>query len=234
MNCSQVEIAGKPAELLLPSGTPRGVCVFLHGYDGVTLKDNAAYHAALEQQQLACLCPLGPHCWWTLEVWPEFDPAISPVEFVGTSVVEFLRERFPDSTESLSIFGVEMGGQGALQVAYRYPRIYGTVVAISPKVDFETWHGHGTTLDAMFPDREAARQRIATLHINPLNWPKRQLLLCDPSDHYCLDGVQTLASKLMSSGVPFEEDLKTTAGGFGWNYANHMADRVVSFLAAGK
>ena len=73
-----------------------------------------------------------------------------------------------------------MGGQGALQLGYRYARQFPIVVAISPKVDFETWWGHDTSLDTLFSDREAARQRTAILQLHPLNYPKHQLLLCDP------------------------------------------------------
>lgn len=125
-----------------------------------------------------------------------------------------------------------MGGQGALQLAYRHARQFPTVVAISPKIDFDTWWGHGTSLDTIFSDREAARQRTATLHLHPLNYPKHQLLLCDPADPYCFDGVLTLASKLSSTGIPFEQDFETTHGGFGWNYANAMAPRAIEFIAS--
>ncbi len=231
MQIETVEIAGKRAEWLLPSGEVAGVVVFLHGYDGVTLREQPAYHAALQRHRLACLCPIGPQCWWSNAVYPPFDDKLSPVDYVRTAVVEHIQARFPDVAAPLGIFGFEMGGQGALQVAYRVPRVFPSVVAIGPKVDFETWHGHGTSLDELFSNRESARQQIATLQINPLNWPKRQLLLCDPGDIYCLDGVGTLASKLVSSGVPFEQDFTTSHGGYGWGYVTAMAKRVLDFLA---
>ena len=124
-----------------------------------------------------------------------------------------------------------MGGQGALQLAYRHARKFPTVVAISPKVDFETWWGHGTSLDTLFSDREAARQRTAILHLHPLNYPKHQLLLCDPADLYCFEAVLTLASKLSSTGIPFDQDFETSHGGYGWSYANLMASRTIEFIA---
>jgi hypothetical protein len=37
--------------------------------------------------------------------------------------------------------------------------------------------------------------------------------------------------KLWSLGVPFECDLETSAGGHSFQYASHMAPRVVGFLA---
>ncbi len=232
MRLETVTLAGHSAEWLFPQQPPRHVVVYLHGYDGVTLRDRPRFHAALERTRTACLMPLGPECWWTAMVDPAFDPEISPIEFIHTSIVAAIEARFPELTTNLGIFGVEMGGQGALQVAYRWPRRFPNVAAISPKVDFETWHGHGTSLDRLFADRESARQQIATLQLNPLNWPRRQLLLCDAADQYCLDGVVTLASKLSSSGVPFEHDFTTSHGGFGWPYADAMADRVLDFLTA--
>lgn len=232
MPWSDVSMSGKPAEVFdLDSGAaPKAAVVFLHGYDGLTLRENSAYTNLLNQYGLACVCPLGPGCWWSDRVFTPFDPVQSPVEFLSQAIPQICRDRWSLEPTQIGLTGVEMGGQGALQVAYRNARKFAVVAAISPKIDFETWYGHGTTLDGIFPDREAARQATATLHIHPLDWPKHQLLLCDPADHYCIDGAMTLASKLSSTGIPFETDFVTTHGGFGWGYANAMAPRVMEFL----
>lgn len=226
-------LAGKSCDVFEPAGSPAGVVLFLHGYDNVTLKENVAYTAALERHQLACVCPHGPGCWWTETVFPPFDPAVSPIAWLRGPLRDAIVAKWPEAGPWIAVTGIEMGGQGALQLAYRAARQFPVVAAISPKVDFESWHGHGTTLDELFPDREAARQQTATLHLHPLNWPRQQLLLCDPADHYCIDGVLILASKLFSTGIPFEQDFTTSHGGYGWNYANAMADRVIDFLVAG-
>jgi S-formylglutathione hydrolase len=233
MQVSEIQIAGHAADQLVPAGDIVGAVIFLHGYDNVTLRDRPAFQAALQRHQLATICPHGPGCWWTDAIYPPFDPTQSPLDYLRGPVVDFVCNTWRIEPPRIAVTGVEMGGQGALQLAYRHARQFPTVAAISPKVDFETWHGHGTTLDELFPDREAARQRTATLHIHPLDWPKRQLLVCDPADPYCIDGVQTLASKLSSTGIPFEQDFETTHGGYGWDYADFMADRVVTFLAEG-
>ena len=234
MSWSQAQIGNKPADVFTPSGDtpPIGVVMFLHGYDGVTIASNPAFTEPLQKLRLAALCPLGPQCWWTDAVYPPFDETRSPIDFLAEESPAFCEQRWGIEPPKIAVCGVEMGGQGALQLAYRHARQFPIVVAISPKVDFDTWWGHGTTLDEIFPDRESARQRTATLHIHPLNYPKHQLLLCDPADHYCLDGVITLASKLSSSGVPFEHEFETTHGGFGWNYANQMAPRSLNYIAA--
>jgi S-formylglutathione hydrolase FrmB len=232
MPWTSVALAGKSVDWFVPAQPRAGrTAVFLHGYDGVTLRDNPHYTAEFEKHALRVLCPHGRRCWWSDAVYAPFDPDRSPVQFLSREIPEFLARIDGDAPASLGVFGVEMGGQGALQLAYRRARLFPVVVAVSPKVDFEEWHGHGTSLDEMFPDREAARQATAILHVHPLDWPKHQLLLCDPADHYCLDGVLTLASKLSSSGIPFESDFATTHGGYGWEYANAVANRVVGYLA---
>lgn len=233
MTWTTADIAGKRADTFQPLRAPTGIVLFLHGYDGVTLRENAAYATALERHGLACICPHAPRCWWTDAVYVAFDATLSPLEFLRGPVLEFIQRTWNIAPPRIAVMGVEMGGQGALQLAYRYARQFPVVAAVSPKVDFESWHGHGTSLDELFPNRESARQHTATLHVHPLDWPKLQLLLCDPADEYCIDGVRTLASKLYSSGIPFEKDLETTHGGYGWNYANAMAERVVAFLARG-
>ena len=233
MSWSQILIADKPADLFVPFGatTPTGIVMFLHGYDGVTIKDNKAYTDELSRYNLIGLCPHGSHCWWTDQPYPPFDQKISPIDFLSQQVAAFCQEQWQISTPRIAVCGVEMGGQGALQLGYRHARQFPVVVAISPKVDFEAWWGHGTSLDVMFTDRENARQRTAILHLHPLNYPKYQFILCDPTDHYSFDGVLTLASKLSSTGIPFDHDFESSHGGYGWNYANAMASKVIDFIA---
>jgi S-formylglutathione hydrolase FrmB len=232
MTWSTIEFMGKSADVgeFDSTSKPAGVVLFLHGYDGVTLKDNETYTQELKNRNLIGLCPHGEHCWWTDAIYEPFDATQSPIDFLAQSVPRFCRDRWQIESPRIAVCGVEMGGQGALQLAYRHARLFPTVVAISPKVDFEQWWGHGTSLDQIFPNREAARQRTATLHLHPLNYPKNQLLLCDPADRYCLDGVLTLASKLSSTGILFEQDFESSHGGFGWAYTNAMAPQVIRYI----
>jgi S-formylglutathione hydrolase FrmB len=227
-------LTGKSVDLFVPEGTasPTGVVLFLHGIDEVTLRDNPAFIEQLQRHRLACLCPHGGQCMWTDQIYAPFDEKQSPLDFLHAHVPDFCRERWQIESPKIGLCGIEIGGQGALQLAYRHARQFPVVAAISPKIDFESWHGHGTSLDEIFPTREAARQATATLHIHPLDWPKHQLLLCDPADLYSRDGVHTLASKLVSTGIPFERDFETTHGGYGWTYANAVAARAIEFIAA--
>jgi len=126
--------------------------------------------------------------------------------------------------------GVSMGGQGALRLAYRFPNQFPVVAALAPAIDFHTWHGRGLPLDEMYVTAEAARQDTATLLLHPLNWPRHQLLMCDPGDGDWFEGTQRLASKLYSTGIPFESDFETRHGGHSWEYFNHVAPRVMQYL----
>jgi S-formylglutathione hydrolase len=204
--------------------------LFLHGSDHRTLADNAVWTEALERRGVRCLCPRGPDCWWTDAIAPDWDPRRSPLAYLVETVVPWLRDQDEPEPPEIALCGVEVGGQGVLQLAYRWPRLFPRVAALSPKVDLQTWYGHGTTLDQLFSSAEAVRQATAILQLQGLNWPARQLLLCDPDDPYGYDGTATLVSKLASSGIPHTADLETRAGGYGWDYANAMCDRVLAFL----
>ena len=105
------------------------------------------------------------------------------------------------------------------------------MAVISPAVDFHNWYGQGLPLDEMYPNREAARQQTVTLQLNPLNWPRHQLLVCDPTDAEWFEGVERLAMKLSSIGIPFESDFKTSHGGHSWDYFDRMARPVLEFVA---
>ena len=105
------------------------------------------------------------------------------------------------------------------------------VAAIAPAVDFHNWWGQGLPIDEMFPDRERARQQTALLQIHPLNWPRYQLIVCDPADEEWFESAEKLIMKLSSSGVPFESDLETTAEGHDWSYFDRMAAPVIEFVA---
>lgn len=227
------EVAGKRVDVFEPAerGRSAGVVLFLHGHDQRLLLGNSAFEAALEKQGLPCVCPSGGPCWWTDTPCAEFDGEVSPLAYLKESVVPFIEQRFDVRPPMIALCGVEMGGQGALQLAYRWGREFPSVAAISPAVDFHNWHGRGLPLDEMFASREWARQQTALLQLAPLNWPRNQLLLCDPDDGEWIESSERLASKLSSSGIPFESDFTTSCGDHAWDYYNHMADRAIAFLA---
>ena len=232
MGWSQVEIAGKSADVFEPQRPvePGTAVLFLHGHGRVTLSGNSVYTALFEQHGLRAVCPHGQRCWWADRVCAEFDPAVSPVQYLREQVLPWLASAWQIAPPAIGLLGVSMGGQGALKLAYKHPREFPVVAALSPMVDFFRLHGSGIPLDEMYPTPESARQDSAQLHVHPLNWPKHQFIACDPEDVDWYEGAERLALKLSSSGVPFEREFETRAGGHGWGYFNKMAPKVVEFL----
>ena len=153
------------------------------------------------------------------------------MSYLRTCVIPWMGERWDVEPPHIGLAGNSMGGQGALQLAYRAGREFPVVGAISPAVDFHNWHGRGLPLDEMFSSAEQARQQTATLNLHPLNWPRHQFFVCDPTDEDWFEGCERLASKLSSSGIPYERDLETIAGGHSWEYFDSQAAAVIGFVA---
>lgn len=227
-----LEIAGKTADVFeptRPSEPPRAV-LFFHGHGLQTLKHNPAYTSELERHGLRAICPHGKRSWWLPVVCAEFDTELSPLAYVRSCVVPFLWDQWNIRSGAVGLLGISMGGQGVLQLALRHPSEFPTVAALSPAIDFQEWYGRGLPLDDMFIDREAIRQQTATLQIQGMNWPRKQFVACDPADPEVRLSVDRYASKLRSSGVPFEHDFTTSGGGHSWDYFNRMAGRALSFI----
>jgi pimeloyl-ACP methyl ester carboxylesterase len=232
-NWQQIEIGGKLADIFepsQPSAPPRAV-LHLHGHGLTTLKDNPVYSRELDRHGLRAICPHGQRSWWGQRICREFDPAISPDHYLREQVLPWVAENWGIDPPAIGLMGISMGGQGVLRMAYRTPREFPVVAAISPAIDFHEWHGRGLPIDEMYPTRESARQETATLEIHPLNWPRNQLLVCDPTDVEWFDGVERLVSKLSSTGIPFDDDLETSHGGHSWDYFDHVAPKVLAFIA---
>jgi pimeloyl-ACP methyl ester carboxylesterase len=232
---STIEIAGKPADIFEPAKPAAipGAIVFLHGHGQERLVANAVFTAEFDRHGLRVVCPSGKRSWWLDRICSEFDPALTPLNYLRDAVVPFIEERWRIKPPAIALLGVSMGGQGVLQLAYREARRFPVVAAISPAIDFHRLYGQGLPLDQMFSSAEEARQETAILKIHPLNWPKHQLVVCDPKDEHWYESSERLMLKLHSSGIPFDSDFQTSAGGHSWTYFNHMALKVVKYLAEG-
>ncbi|MDB4614472.1 alpha/beta hydrolase-fold protein [bacterium] len=233
MTWSSIQISGKTADVFVPQQsreTPAAV-IHLHGHGLTTLKDNAAFTAELEKHGLHCLCPHGQRSWWLDRVCEEFDPEVAPLDYLMNDVVPWIETNWKIQPPAIALSGISMGGQGALQLAYRHARTFPIVAAISPAIDFNKWYGMGAPLDQMFEDAEDARQATVTLQLHPLNWPRCQMFVCDPTDTDWMEGCERLASKLYSSGIPYEHDFETSNGGHSWDYFEHIAPKVFDFIA---
>lgn len=230
---SQCEIGGKRVDIYQPSQgeeSPRGV-LHLHGHGLTTLFENPVYTAELERHGLWCFCPHGERSWWGKRICVEFDPEMSPVSYLMERLLPALKENYGLTAPAIGLTGISMGGQGALRLAYWYPRIFPVVVGIAPAVDYFQWVGKGLPLDEMYSTAESARQESATLELHPLNWPRNQYILCDPSDLEWIESSERLISKLRSMGIPYESDLTTSQGGHCWDYFNRVAPQVICYVA---
>lgn len=227
----QIEIGHKQAEYFAPSvPKPDRAIIYLHAHGEERLSENPVMTTLFEQHQIPVVCPRGKKCWWLSRICEEFDPVASPMQFVRETVVSWIEETLHVSPPRVALFGISMGGQGALNLAYRHALQFPIVAAIGSAIDFNKAYGQGFPLDRIFESAEEARQESPLLHLHPLNWPKYQFFACDPLDKTWYEGNEILASKLSSSGVPFECDLKTSHGGHNWTYFNQMADRALTFI----
>ncbi|MBX9678747.1 MAG: hypothetical protein K2X38_08270 [Gemmataceae bacterium] len=230
---SQLEIGGKKADVFTPPSRPQLGALFLHNIHLETLATNLTYTAILTQRNMACVCPHGQHSWWLDRVCPEFDPTLTAEKHLLQNVVPFFGSRWNIPSRSVSVFGISMGGQGALRLAFRNPKLLPVVAGIAPAIDFQDAHGMGFALDDMFDSKEQARQDTATMHIHPYDYPPHVFFCIDPSDQDWYRGNDRLHEKLGALGVPHTIDFTTTGGGHTWEYFNRMAEPTLRFLAEG-
>lgn len=224
-------VSGKTVDLFDPPSKPRFAAIFLHGIGLETLADNAVFTAVLAKRNVACACPHGQRGWWLDRVCSEFDRQLTPEKFIVEHVAPAVRSRWNLGPRALGVFGISMGGQGALRLAFRHPSDFPVAAGIASAFDFHEVYGQGLALDAMFDSKEQARQDTALMHVPPYDYPPHLFFAIDPEDHPWYRGNDRLHEKLNALGIPHTIDLTTTAGGHTWDYFNCMAEPVIRFLA---
>jgi pimeloyl-ACP methyl ester carboxylesterase len=227
-----IEINGKPADVYDPPGRPRFGLIYLHSYGLESLRGRSAYTTLFDDLRLACVCPSGGHSWWGNRVCAEFDAALTPERYLLDFVLPFLRERWGLDARGVGLFGVSMGGQGALRLGFRHPDTFAVVAGIASAIEYHELYGDGTPLDDMYESKEQCRQDTAPMHVDPGHPPAHLFFCADPDDEWWR-GNDRLHEKLGALGVPHEVDLTTRAGGHSWAYFDHVAERVLRFLDAG-
>src|SRR5262245_45256767 len=128
---SSVEIVGKTVDVFDPPSPPRFAALFLHPHGLESLLGNSAYTEQLARRNLACLCPHGQRGWWLDRVAAEFDASLTPEKFLVEHVVPFARNRWSLGPRGLGVFGISMGGQGALRLAFRHPQMFPVAAGIA-------------------------------------------------------------------------------------------------------
>jgi S-formylglutathione hydrolase len=195
-----------------------------------TLAGNRTWTALFDARGLRTVCPHGKRSWWSNRVCVEFDRQLTAEQHILQNVLPFIRDRWAIEPPRIGLFGISMGGQGALRLAMKHPAKFPVVAAISAAIDYHNLYGQGTAIDEMYSDKESVRQDTVLLHVHPLNWPRNMLFVVDPGDRLWLEGNQRLHEKLAAIGIPHQYDLTTSAGGHSWEYFNNMAPRVIDFV----
>ena len=231
---SELQLAGKTVEVYDPPGNkPRFGMLFLHPLGLETLRGRTAFTKIFDQLQLSCVCPHAQRSWWADRVCPEFDAKLTAEQHVLTNVLPLFQQRWGLFPRSIGLFGISMGGQGALRLGFKHPQLFPAVAGIASALDYHELYGEGTPLDEMYDSKEHCRQDTAILHIHPSNQPPHLLFCIDPDDLAWYRGNDRLHEKLSALGVPHTLDLTTQAGGHSWQYFDHMAERTLRFLYDG-
>ncbi|MEK6236286.1 MAG: alpha/beta hydrolase-fold protein [Planctomycetales bacterium] len=225
-------IEGHPADVYEPPEPCKEgfVVLFLHGVHVGRLIDNPVFCRSFDQHGLRVVSPITQRSWWTDKICPEFDEKVSAERFLLDAVVPWIESTWNAKPPQIGLLGTSMGGQGALRLAFKYPRLFPVTAGISPAIDFQTVYNEYETLPQMFSDPEAARQETATLYVRALDWPRNIFFCCDPADEKWHDSSERLRSKLRSLGVPHECRMEISSGGHGWSYYNRLAPEAIDFV----
>ncbi len=230
---SEVLLAGKTVEIYEPAGAPQprfGV-VFLHPLGLETLRDRPAFTRVFDERRIVCVCPHVQRSWWTGRVCSEFDANLTAERHVVDNVLPFMQSRWKFGPRAVGLFGISMGGQGALRLAFRYPKLFPVAAGIASALDYHERYGEGTPLDEMYDSREQCRQDTALMHVPPYDPPPHLFFCIDPDDAEWLRGNDRLREKMSALGVPHTIDFTTAGGGHAWDYFNRMAEPTLRFVA---
>lgn len=227
-------IAGKVADIYEPTGArPRFGVIYLHGAGLETLVDKPAFTQLFDRYAIACVCPHGGQSWWTDRICRDFDATTSPERHLLDRVVPYFDTRWRIVPRGIGLLGVSMGGQGALRLAFRHPRVFPVAAGIASAFEYHEWYGQGTPLDTLYDSKEQCRQDTAILHVPPQDFPPHIYFCIDPEDCQWYRGNDRMHEKLSALGIAHIADLSTEGGGHSWEYFNKMAEPAVRFVHEG-
>ena len=141
-------IAGRDAEIFLPSGPVRFPLLFLTDWDDQSPRDRPVWERLFEEFQLAVHVLKTGDWWWADRPAPGFPDGLTPQAWLMTRALPWLRQRH--ATHPLGVIGVGAGGAAALRLGFRFPKEFRAVASIEGAVDFQELHGRGSSLDEMY------------------------------------------------------------------------------------
>ncbi|AMV27968.1 Putative esterase [Gemmata sp. SH-PL17] len=227
---TQTAIGGKLVDVFDPPNALPQALLYLHGLDERTPATDANFMAALRTHRLRCVAPHGGQCWWADRVCSEFDADLTPERYLLDALVPWAESAWRLGPRAIAIGGVEMGGQGALRLAFKHPERFPIAASVSGALDCQDWYGRGTPLDEIYDSRERCRQDTAVLHIHAHRWPPHLWFCCAPTDAAHYRGNDRLIEKLTAVGVPHTADLDTRAKP-GVRYEDQMVAPMLAFVA---
>jgi S-formylglutathione hydrolase len=232
---TEERVGGHPADWFTPAGTqrPKAVVVFLHGQDQASLQGRRAFEKALDAHALACVCPWGGPGWWADRVCPAFDPKVTPERHLLDRVLPTVQAYWGVGPPKLGLLGIGMGGQGALRLAFKHPRLFPAVAALAAEIEYHQLYGQGTPLDDMYTSKEQCRQDTASLHVHPANYPPHIFFAANQAEPFWFRGNDRLHEKLTALGVEHTAELAPPPAPPGQAFADSLADRAVHFLHLG-
>ncbi len=227
---SRSTIGDKLADVFDPPDALPFAVLYLHALDERTPVADPIFTEALRKHRLRCVAPHGKQCWWSDRICSEFDEKISAEGYLLDVVIPSMQSAWQLGERAVALVGAEMGGQGAIRLAFKHPECFPMAASISGAFDSQDWYGRGTPLDEMYASREHARQDTAILHIDAHQWPSHLWFACSPDDAECYRGNDRLHEKLAALGVPHTCDLDTRAKA-GTRYADQMTPAMLAFVA---
>jgi S-formylglutathione hydrolase len=226
---ASIAIGGKPADVFDPPGALPFALIYLHSLAEETPATDAGFTELLKQHRLRCVAPRGRRCWWADRVCEEFDASATPERYLLDELVPWAEAAWQLGPRAIALAGVEMGGQGAVRLAFKHPDRFPVATSISGAFDCQEWYGRGTPLDEMYESRERCRLDTAILHIDAHDWPPHLWFCCSPDD-WAYRGNDRLHEKLSAVGVPHTADLDSRAKP-GARYVEQMAPPMLAFIA---
>jgi S-formylglutathione hydrolase len=217
---------GKAADVFDPINALPLCVLYLHSLAEESPTTNTALTAALRHHRLRCVAPHGGWCWWADRVCPEFDAVVTPERYLLDVLIPGAEAAWRLGPRAVALAGVEMGGQGALRIAFKHPGRFPVVASAGGALDCQDWYGRGTPLDEMYESCERCRLDTAILHIDGRDWPRHVWFWCAPDDAACYRGNDRLHEKLSAMGVPHTADLDTRA------QPDQMVPPMLAFVAA--
>ncbi len=218
MDWLEIELGGKQILVCEPPAASGPAVLYLHDARGTHPADVPGLTAELVRRRWRCIAPAAGCSWWLDRFFAGFDTQVTPEQHLMQTVLPWMVQTWQVGPSHRAVVGVGMGGQGALRLGFRHAAQFPIVAGIDAAIDFHQTWGLRTTLETIYPTREAARRDTVLFHIAADAYPRYVWFACSPHS-YWYEGNERLREKLAAMGLPHEAVL-----------ADHPLDRYVSHM----